>query len=274
MRCIQFIIALALAMPLLLGTGDGFAQGLKDDELRTAIIEMRNGQAAVLEELKAIRKLLEQGARPGAAAAPGAAEQAELTLRGIDGGAVKGDAEAPLVLVEYTDYQCPFCGRHFADTVPSLASEYLDTGKLRYVLRYVLRDFPLESIHPQAFKAAEAARCAGDQGRYWEMHDALFRNQRALGQAQLTHYAKGLGLDVVTFEACLDGRHADAVRADIAEGQAAGITGTPTFFLAVEGDEPGKLKTVQKIRGAQPYAAFKQAIDAALADLAKAAESG
>jgi protein-disulfide isomerase len=234
---------------------------------------MREAQGAVLEELKAIRKLLDQGARPqvaAAPAAPSAGEQIEMSLRGIDGRAVKGDAAAPLVLVEYTDYQCPFCGRHFANTVPSLASEYVDAGKLRYVLR----DMPLESIHPQAFKAAEAARCAGDQGRYWEMHDALFQNQRALGELQLKHYAKGLGLDMATFEACLDdGRHGDAVRADIAEAQSAGISGTPTFFLAVEGED-GKLKTLQKIRGAQPYAAFKSAIDAALEQQAEAAGSG
>jgi len=231
---------------------------------------MRNGQAAVLEELKAIRKLLEQGARPHVAAAPATGEQAELSLRGLDGGAVKGDAEAPLVLVEYTDYQCPFCGRHFANTVPSLASEYVDTGKLRYVLR----DLPLESIHPQAFKAAEAARCAGDQGRYWEMHDVLFQNQKALGELQLKHYAKGLGLEMAAFEACLDdGRHGDAVRADVAEASAAGISGTPTFFLAVEGED-GKLKTLQKIRGAQPYAAFKSAIDDALAKLGETAGEG
>jgi protein-disulfide isomerase len=268
MRRISFITAIALALPLLLASGDGFSQSTGED-LGATLKGLANGQAAVLEELKAIRKLLEQGTRPQAAAAP-ADDRTELTLRGIDGGSIKGNAEAELVLVEYTDYQCPFCGRHFANTVPSLASEYVDTGKLRYVLR----DLPLESIHPQAFKAAEAARCAGDQGRYWEMHDVLFRNQRALGQAQLKHYAKGLSLEMALFEECLDnGRHADAVRADIAEAEAAGITGTPTFFLAVE-DVGGALKTLQKIRGAQPYAAFKSAIDAALAEVAKPAASG
>ena len=269
MRRISFITALALTMPLLLTPGAGFAQSAEED-LGATLQELAKGQAAVLEELKAIRKLLEQGARPQVAAAPAADDGADLTLRGIDGGAVKGDAEAPLVLVEYTDYQCPFCGRHLANTVPSLASEYVDAGKLRYVLR----DMPLESIHPQAFKAAEAARCAGDQGRYWEMHDALFQNQKALGELQLKHYAKGLGLEMAAFEACLDdGRHGDAVRAHIAEAQAAGISGTPTFFLAVEGED-GKLETLQKIRGAQPYSAFKSAIDAALDELAKPAGEG
>jgi predicted DsbA family dithiol-disulfide isomerase len=106
------------------------------------------------------------------------------------------------------------------------------------------------------------------------MHDTLFQNQKALGEAQLKHYAEGLGLDMAAFEACLeDGRHADAVRADLAEGQGAGITGTPTFFLAVEGED-GALKTLQKIVGAQPYAAFKGAIDEALKERAKAPREG
>jgi protein-disulfide isomerase len=264
---LSFVAALLGGLIAVAGTGHAQSE---DQALRAAIIEMRDGQAAVLEELKAIRKLLEQGARAQAAARPAADEGAGLTLSGIDGDPVKGAAEAPLVLVEYTDFQCPFCGRHFAATWPSLASEYVDAGKLRYLVR----DFPLESIHPQAFEAAEAARCAGDQGRYWEMHDALFQNQKALGQAQLKQYAEGLGLDTAAFEACLeDGRHADAVRADLAEGQGAGITGTPTFFLAVEG-ENGALNTLRKIVGAQPYAAFAQAIEAALKEQAEAPGEG
>ena len=106
------------------------------------------------------------------------------------------------------------------------------------------------------------------------MHDALFQNQRALGELQLKHYAKGLGLEMAAFEACLaDGRHTDAVRADIAEAEAAGISGTPTFFLAVEGED-GKLETLQKIRGAQPFSAFQSAIDEALAKLAKPGGEG
>ena len=266
------LLRLAPAAVLVLALMPGPTLRAEDDAgaLVRELHAMREAQGAVLEELKAIRKLLEQGARPQVAAAPRAEERTEVSLRGVDGGAVKGDAEAPLVLVEYTDYQCRSAGGTSPTRCPSLASEYVDTGKLRYVLR----DMPLELIHPQAFKAAEAARCAGDQGRYWEMHDALFQNQRALGEPQLKHYAKGLGLDMAAFAACLDdGRHGDAVRADIAEAQSAGISGTPTFFLAVEGED-GKLETVQKIRGAQPYAAFKSAIDAALADLAKPAGEG
>jgi protein-disulfide isomerase len=264
-------VAVVLLGVLVGAPGVGHAQSAEPN-LGATLEELVKGQAAMLEELKAIHRLLEQGARPQVAArgAASADEPTEVTLRGIDGGPVKGNTKAPLVLVEYTDYQCPFCGRHFASTEPSLANEYVDAGKLRYVVR----DFPLESLHPQAFQAAEAARCAGDQGKYWEMHDTLFQNQKALGQAQLEDYAKKLGLDVGAFKACLEqDRHADAIRADMAEGQAVGVRGAPTFFLAVQEDD-GKLKTIQQIRGARPYSAFKQAIDAALADLAPGAKNG
>ena len=128
-----------------------------------------------------------------------------------------------------------------------------------------MRDFPLEAIHPQAFKAAEAAHCAGDQGKYWEMHVLLFAQQRALGAADLTRHAATLGLDGAKFQTCLDkGTHADAVRRDLAEGAKAGVRGTPTFFLGVI-ENGTKVRVTRVIRGAQPAEAFKQAIDAALA---------
>ena len=137
----------------------------------------------------------------------------------------------------------------------------MKTGKLRYVVR----DFPLEAIHPQAFKAAEAAHCAGDQGKYWEMHVLLFQNQRALGAAELPKYAATLGLDGAKFQTCLDqGVHADAVKRDLAEGMKVGVRGTPTFFLGVV-ENGNKVRVVRVIRGAQPVEAFRQAIDAALA---------
>ena len=128
-------------------------------------------------------------------------------------------------------------------------------------MKYVVRDFPL-SMHPQAFKAAEAAACAGAQDKYWEMHEALFSNQRGLEPAQLVEYAKGLGLDAAAFQGCLEsGRHSAKVRKDLAEGQRAGVTGTPAFFLGLT--EPGSntITVVKRISGAQPYAAFQAAIE-------------
>jgi protein-disulfide isomerase len=142
-----------------------------------------------------------------------------------------------------------------------LEKDYVKSGRLRYAVR----DFPLEAIHPQAFKAAEAARCAGDQGKYWEMHVLLFQNQRALAVADLAKHAATLGLDGAKFQACLDSAtHAEGVRRDLAEGAKAGIRGTPTFFLGLieNGD---RVRVTRVIRGAQPAAVFKAAIDEALA---------
>jgi protein-disulfide isomerase len=125
-------------------------------------------------------------------------------------------------------------------------------------------DFPLESIHKFAFKAAEAARCAGEQGKFWEMHDRLFSNQTSLEPAK--PHAEAIGLDGPKFEACLSaGKYAEAIRKDAAEGQKAGVTGTPLFFLAYTDPASSQVKTVVRLSGAQPFSAFKAQIDQLLA---------
>jgi len=134
--------------------------------------------------------------------------------------------------------------------------DYIDTGKMKYVFM----DFPLP-MHGQAMKASEAALCAGDQDKFWEMHDRLFANQNALSPEALSKHAEALGLDTTQFKECLDsGKHAAQIKAAMAEGQKAGITGTPGFLLGfIESD--GKVKATKKISGAVPYANFKATID-------------
>jgi protein-disulfide isomerase len=145
--------------------------------------------------------------------------------------------------------------------MPQLDAEYIRTGKLRYAVR----DFPLESIHPHAFKAAEAAHCAGEQGRYWEMHDRLFAHHRGLTAADLPGHAQAVGLDGAKFQSCLQaGRHAARVRRDLSEGQKAGVRGTPSFFLVVQEPNDQSVKVLKVLRGALPFAQFKAAIDEAL----------
>src|SRR5262245_3870772 len=121
-------------------------------------------------------------------------------------------------------------------------------------------DLPLESIHRNAFKAAEAARCAGEQGKYWEMHTRLFANQQTLDQ--WNSHAEAVGLDVAKFQQCMDsGRQAEPIRADMAQARIAGITGTPAFFLAYTDPKSSKVTSVLRLSGAQPFATFKAAID-------------
>lgn len=140
--------------------------------------------------------------------------------------------------------------------MPQIEKEYVDSGKMKHVFM----DFPLD-MHKDAFKASEAGLCAGDQGKFWEMHDKLFANPQVLKPDNLTRHAEALGLDMVKFNQCLGGgMHASEIRKSVAEGQKAGITGTPAFLLGLA--EPnGKVKAVKKIVGAQPYSSFKSEID-------------
>jgi protein-disulfide isomerase len=147
--------------------------------------------------------------------------------------------------------------------VPQIEKAYIESGKLRYVVQ----DFPLESIHKNAFKAAEAARCAQDQGKFWEMYERLFANQQALSPEDLVGHAKALGLNEEGFKRCLEEDvYAVAIRKDMAEGQKVGVTGTPAFFLGMTDGSEGKVKVVQSLKGAQPFSAFQAAIDSALAE--------
>jgi protein-disulfide isomerase len=147
------------------------------------------------------------------------------------------------------------------EAMPRLETEYIATGRVRYVFR----DFPILSLHPSAMAAATAAHCAGEQGRFWEMHDALFTNQRLARRDSLAAEASSLGLDSVRFAQCLgSGRYMARVRRGLRDGSAAGVRGTPTFFLAVA--EPGepKLRVLKVLYGSRPYEAFKRSLDRVL----------
>ena len=170
-----------------------------------------------------------------------------------------GDKNAPVTLIEFTDYQCTFCGRHYANTYGQLKKDYIDTGKVKYVVR----DFPL-GFHPHAQKAAEATECADDQGKFWEMHGKIFETQGTWSNAAdvvptLKQYAADLKLNTSAFDSCLDGaKYKDEVAKDMADGSASGVNGTPGFWVL------GPSGKSQQISGAVPYANFQQAIDAML----------
>jgi protein-disulfide isomerase len=158
----------------------------------------------------------------------------------------KGSEDAPITIVEFSDYECPYCNRFFTDTLPQIQENYIDTGKVKFVYR----DFPL-SFHPNAQKAAEAAECAGEQGRYWEMHDKLFGEGVSGGVAAFKQYAAEIGLDTDEFNQCLDsGEMASEIQKDFADGQSLGVTGTPGFLI-------NNIRVI----GAQPYEVFEQVIE-------------
>ncbi len=249
---------LALAALMLLGIRPGLAQSSQEtDALRAQIETLKAGQAEIQKDLAEIKKLLLE--RPRQSRSQRQARSFTPLDLSVDGAPFKGQADAPVTLVEFTDYQCPFCRRHFNTVLPQLVTEYIETGKIKYVLR----EFPIVSLHPKAPKASEAALCAGEQGQYWGMHDLMFQNPKQLAVPDLKQGAETLGLDAAAFVDCLDGgSYTETVRTDIAEGAKAGVRGTPSFFLGqTDPANPGKIKATKFIRGAQGYAAFKKAID-------------
>ena len=190
------------------------------------------------------------GAPPEATAEP----EIQLTPASIgqaDAAMSLGDPLAPVTIVEFSDYQCPFCASHAQQTWPQLKAAFVDTGRVRYVFK----DLPITNIHPNALKAHEAARCAGEQGAYWEMHGRLFGGQSVWGNsldylAVFKSFAAELALATSAFDACLDsGRWSGAVEADSVEGMNLGARGTPTFFI-----------NGYPLVGAQPFETFEYAI--------------
>jgi protein-disulfide isomerase len=175
-------------------------------------------------------------------------------INGVDDPHVLGDAKAKVTIIEFGDYQCPSCRAFWREVEPRLRKEYVDTGKVKLVFA----DFPLVQIHPEAMLAAMAVDCAGDQDKYWQYHDKLFREQDNRGEdvirfraADLKKWAKAIGLETAAFNECLDSaRYKDEVAKDKAAGDSLGVRGTPTFLI-----------NRRVIGGPQPYSVFKKVID-------------
>jgi protein-disulfide isomerase len=229
-----------------------------DDFYKVNKARLRGDEATVRQQIRTVlqqQKLTErQDAFLGALR-----EKAKIVVRleppaaarvdvSVAGAPVRGAPNAPVTVVEFSDFECPFC-KQASGTVAKLMEKYSGRIKLVY------RDLPLEAIHPLARQAAEAAQCARDGGKFWEYHDVLFAQSPKLSPDDLKRYAREVGLDAKKFDACLGGgAKAAAVQKDIDEGNALGITGTPAFFIN------GRL-----VSGAQPIEAFSRVIDDELA---------
>jgi len=180
----------------------------------------------------------------------------------LDDDPIKGDPDAPLTIVEFSDFQCPFCSRFYQQTLPQIEENYINTGKVNFVYR----DLPLDNIHPNAKSAHIAAECADEQGSFWEYHDVLFDKQaewQKLDPAAVDKifkdYASSLDLELMSFDTCTKSEEMRIeVNKDLVEGFSYGATGTPTFFIGNEKDG------FVKISGAQPFSAFQNEIDSQL----------
>ena len=180
----------------------------------------------------------------------------------VDDDPVRGNIDAPITIIEFSDFQCPFCAKFHVQTLPLLLENYIDTGKVKLVYR----DFPIQNIHPNAMPAAVAAECADEQGKYWEYHDILFENQNQWNElettsviAVFTQYALEIELNQEQFNTCLTGgKYLNEIRIDLNDGREYGVTGTPGFFIG--NDNLGFVE----LKGAQPFESFKKIIDSQL----------
>ena len=245
-----------LVVGMLMGAGALPAWSDEVGELKSEIEALKKGQKAMQKDLNDIKTLLKGLAARNARPAQKPFKPADIT---INGSPVMGKADAPVTLVEFTDFQCPFCRRYSNGTFPQIIKDYVKTGKVRYVVR----QFPLKAIHPKAVKASEASLCAGDQGKYWEMHDRIFKKTKSFEQEEWVRHADALGLEMSSFKDCLEnGKNAQQVNQDLKEGAALGMRGTPGFFFGrTDPKDPNKFKAVEMIRGAFPYPQFKRIID-------------
>lgn len=223
------------------------------EQLKRDVLELKKGQESMQNDLAEIKKLLKSGAKAGTPQKP--FEPTEFVLKDPN---YMGKKDAPVTIIEFSDYQCPYCARHYKQTMPELMKQFVDVGKVKFVMK----ENPL-SFHKQAMGASTAALCAGEQGKYFEMHNILFENQKKLSIDDLKSYAETLKLDSNKFNACLDdGKHVDRINADIAEGRKLGIRGTPGFVLGLtDSKDSSKVNLTKFIKGAQGINSFSEVIE-------------
>ncbi len=186
------------------------------------IQELRESQRALVTDVAALQK------------------QAVIDVTGAPS---RGSEDAVVTLIEFSDYECPFCIRHFKQTMPQIEATYLQTGKVLYVFR----DFPVDSLHPVAIRAHEAGRCAEEQGKFWPMHERLFSPAGSHTPEALEARATEAGLSLEGFRACVaSGRHTSAIRRSVAEVMALGAGGTPAFFIGLRDRATGQVKVLSR----------------------------
>ena len=208
---------------------------------------------------EAIAKFLNQAEQRALPTQQSVPVQTPVIMVSLDDDPVKGNPDAPVTIIEFSDFQCPFCSRFYTQTLPLIEKDYIDTGKVKLVYR----DLPIDAIHPNARSAHIAAECADEQGKFWEYHDILFNNQRqwqGLGSVDfdntLKEYAGQLGLQTASFDSCMKSPDiSEEINGDLLDAAKYGATGTPTFFIGNEKDG------YVKITGAQAYSTFQRIID-------------
>ena len=255
---------LAVAMFLLIFSGQYvvFARDTAPD-LKKEIEELKQGQKAMQEDLKMIKNLLLQGQKPIQRPVPPQVNVRDIEFELGDNPA-QGNDSAPLVLVEFSDYQCTFCARYTKETYPEIYKNYINTGKLRYV--FVDKPLP---FHNMATDAAEAAHCAAEQGKFSEIHKEMMSSPESLND--LTTLASSLDIDMQKFETCMETKkYAGKIASNLSLAMKLNIAAVPGFVIASsDPDNPQKVKGISFIRGSKPFTEFQKEIDQALAGLSE-----
>jgi protein-disulfide isomerase len=193
-------------------------------------------------------------------------KQPEPVYLSVANAPAMGPEQAVVTLIEFSDYECPFCIRHFQTTTPQIEENYIRTGKIRYVFR----DLPIDENHPKAVRAHEAAHCADAQHKFWALHPKLFSRPGTHDLAALEAKATEAGLDLTAFRKCIaDGDTTAAVRASAASAEKLGVEGTPAFFVGLRDPATDRVRLTDFLSGAQPYSVFERSLDGALAEAGK-----
>jgi protein-disulfide isomerase len=230
----------ALVMPLIFVTGLGFGYLLRGWMPLAGPASAAAGSASNQEPAVAVPQT--------AAESSSTSQQVVRYDVPVDDDPILGDDDAPITIIEFSDYECPYCRQWHSEVFSQLIETYGDQ------IRFVYRDFPLESIHANANSAAQAANCAHEQGAFWDYHDMLFSSEQGLGSSAHLEYASRLEIDQAAFQECIDsGRYQDEVQADFEFAAELGVRSTPTFFV-----------NGIAIVGAQPFEIFQQVIESEL----------
>jgi protein-disulfide isomerase len=246
-----------------------FADGPEDESIKfeEEVDTPGNDRDWMKEYPAKVRKILESAALPVPESATPVKRRSARSFIPVEvkitDAPIMGDARAKVTLIEYSDYQCPYCARHFRQTMPKIIEHYIDRGKVKFVLR----EFPIPNLQPRAAEASQAALCAGSQGEYWKMHNILLMNQTEMSDDDLRAYAAEIGLDASRFSNCLEQEHyAGQIEQDIEEGIGMGVRATPSFAVVFTNPgDPDRIAVINLIYGARNFDYFAKEIDELLA---------
>jgi protein-disulfide isomerase len=257
-NCPRSALLFVLAFLMVLCPGNTRAQqpegGSELDQLRRDLRDLRESQETLLKELEELKSTCQREVQD-----PPAVKNKDVSVN-IAGLRSMGSSQAPVVVMAFSGFECSHCAKFALETEPQIKQGYVASGKVRYLFC----DFVLETQKNGNFGAL-AAHCAGDQDKFWEMHDLIFANNGTVPSHKIMSYARQLNLDEAGFQQCLEmGLHKETVKRSVTLGKTLGITGTPTFVIAVPNGKPDEVRVVRMLRGNVSYEAFKEAIDALL----------